>query len=93
MGCGFAATALLVPAFGPESGKIFAYTLIPFVLIALSAATYDVASDGMYMINLNSNQQSIWVGLRSTAFRVGWLLVDGGMLWLVGYVAGKALCR
>lgn len=44
----------------------------------------------MYMINLNSNQQSIWVGLRSTAFRVGWLLVDGGMLWLVGYVAGAS---
>ena len=90
VGIGFAATALLVPALGADSGKIFAYTLIPFILIALSAATYDVASDGMYMINLNPNQQSIWVGLRSTAFRVGWLLVDGGMLWLVGYVAGES---
>lgn len=90
VGIGFVATALLVPALGADSGKIFAYTLIPFVLIALSAATYDVASDGMYMINLNPNQQSIWVGLRSTAFRVGWLLVDGGMLWLVGYVAGES---
>ncbi|MDD4819748.1 MAG: hypothetical protein PHD21_02815, partial [Flavobacteriales bacterium] len=91
VGIGFALTALLVPsvATDADSMKIFTYTLIPFILIALSAATYDVASDGMYMINLNSNQQSIWVGLRSTAFRVGWLLVDGGMLWLVGYVAGE----
>jgi PAT family beta-lactamase induction signal transducer AmpG len=62
----------------------FAPTLVAFIVVSLSAATYDVASDGMYMIHLTPNQQSIWVGLRSTAFRLGWLLVDGGLLWLVG---------
>ncbi|MBQ1968400.1 MAG: hypothetical protein II371_02265 [Flavobacteriales bacterium] len=90
VGIGFTAAALLIPMAGADSGKIFVFTLVPFILIVLSAATYDVASDGMYMINLTPNQQSIWVGLRSTAFRVGWLLVDGGMVWLVGAVAGVA---
>jgi PAT family beta-lactamase induction signal transducer AmpG len=89
VGIGFVAVALIVPATGADTGRIFAWTLIPFVLIALCAATYDVASDGMYMINLDSNQQSVWVGLRATAFRIGWLLVDGGMLWLVGWLAGE----
>ncbi|MDR2912315.1 MAG: hypothetical protein LBV38_03310 [Alistipes sp.] len=89
VGAGFVAVALLVPAAGGDTGRVFVWTLIPFVLIALAAATYDVASDGMYMINLTPGQQSVWVGLRATAFRVGWLLVDGGMLWLVGWAAGE----
>ncbi len=79
VGVAFLCAGLLV-----SSENFFFYTLLAFVVIALSAATYDVASDGMYMIHLNSNQQSVWVGLRSTAFRVGWLLVDGGLLWLLG---------
>ena len=84
VGLAFLATGLLV-----DSPNFFVLTLIMFVVIALSAATYDVASDGMYMIHLTPNQQSIWVGLRSTAFRLGWLLVDGGLLWLLGYLTAK----
>jgi len=72
-----------------HSPDFFTLTLLLFVVIALAAATYDVASDGMYMINLTPNQQSIWVGLRSTAFRLGWLLVDGGLLWLLGFLLVK----
>ena len=84
VGFAFFITGLLV-----DSPHFFALTLVMFIVIALSAATYDVASDGMYMIHLTPNQQSIWVGLRSTAFRLGWLLVDGGLLWLLGFLMSR----
>ncbi len=84
VGISFTAAGFLV-----HSPDFFLMTLMMFIVIALSAATYDVATDGMYMIHLTPNQQSIWVGLRSTAFRIGWLLVDGGLLWLLGYLMAK----
>ncbi|WP_332911479.1 hypothetical protein [Algoriphagus boritolerans] len=38
---------------------------------AFASATNDIASDGMYLIALKPDQQSFFVGMRSTFYRVG----------------------
>ncbi|MBQ0057475.1 MAG: MFS transporter [Bacteroidales bacterium] len=49
-------------------------------VIALVGATYDIACDGHYMLSLNQSQQAFFVGIRSTAYRLGMLFVSGFLL-------------
>lgn len=51
-------------------------------LAALASATYDVACDGFYMLSLTPQQQAFFVGIRSTAYRLGMLFVSGFLLIL-----------
>lgn len=60
------------------------YTLAFFWLMAFSSATHDIAADGFYMISLNSNQQSLFVGIRSTFYRISMIAGQGLTLILAG---------
>ncbi len=57
------------------------------VLIAIASATQDIAIDGYYMDVLDNAQQSLYVGVRNTAYKVGWLLGSGGLVFLAGKLA------
>jgi PAT family beta-lactamase induction signal transducer AmpG len=54
--------------------------------MAFSSATHDVAADGFYMLALNENQQSFYVGLRSTFYRISTIVTQGGLLFCVSYL-------
>jgi len=60
------------------------YTLAFFWLMAFSSATHDIAADGFYMIGLDTNQQSLFVGIRSTFYRISMIAGQGLTLILAG---------
>lgn len=63
-------------------------TLVAFWALALSSATHDIAADGLYIIALDSHQQSLFVGVRSTAYRIATVATQGLLVWLVGRMEG-----
>ena len=74
-----AATLLLclsLPHPGPEQIQAglgvspFVLTLILFYLTAFASATHDIAAEGYYMIALDEHRQSLFVGIRSTFYRI-----------------------
>jgi PAT family beta-lactamase induction signal transducer AmpG len=79
LGAGLAAVALTIP--GPD---FFRWSLAVFWLLAFSAATHDIASDGFYLLTLNSHQQAAFVGVRSTFFRLANIAGQGGLVYLAG---------
>lgn len=55
------------------------------LLFALCASTYDIACDGHYMRVLKPADQAYFVGIRTTAYRIGMLIATGGMTALCGH--------
>lgn len=57
-----------------------------FWLMAFSSATHDIAADGFYILALNENDQALYVGIRSTAYRIGMIFCQGLIVVLAGYL-------
>lgn len=76
-----AAIALTIPA-----PFFFQATLCVFWLMALASATHDIAADGYYMIALTEHQQSWYVGIRSTFYRVATVVGQGVLVILAGTI-------
>ena len=51
---------------------------------AILSATYDISCDGFYMKALSQDAQSFFVGIRNMAYRLGWLLATGVLVWITG---------
>ena len=81
MGVGMAGIAFTLPMAGSLQ-----WTLAIFWLLAFSSATHDVAADGFYMMALSEGDQSFFVGIRSTFYRLATLTAQGGMLILVDWL-------
>lgn len=77
----FAAIAFFIPA-----SAFFRLTLAAFWLVALTSATHDIAADGFYMHGLTTHQQSLYVGIRSTFYRVATVVGQGLLVILAGLV-------
>jgi PAT family beta-lactamase induction signal transducer AmpG len=60
------------------------WTLVACSVIALAAATHDVAADGLYLVGLDAADQARFVGVRNACFRLGRLFVLGFVVWLAG---------
>ena len=87
MSAAFALVAFTLPhpsaeviAGGNADVSLFAVTLVLFWITAFASATHDIAADGFYMLALNPGDQSLFVGIRSTIFGQGVLVVIAGML-------------
>lgn len=55
-----------------------------FWLMAFSSATHDIAADGFYIIGLSEKEQALYVGWRSTFYRIGTIFCQGGLVFLAG---------
>ena len=64
----------------------FTLALILFTITAFCSATHDIAADGYYMIALNEHDQSAYVGLRSTFYRIANIFCQSLLLMLVGWM-------
>jgi PAT family beta-lactamase induction signal transducer AmpG len=71
--------ALTLP--GP---KFFQLSLAVFWLMAFASATHDIAADGFYLLAMPQGQQSAFVGVRSTFYRLATLSAQGGLVYLAG---------
>ncbi|MGM9765272.1 MAG: MFS transporter [Candidatus Cryptobacteroides sp.] len=63
---------------------MFTFTLILFTLTAFASATHDIAADGFYMIALDQGQQSFFVGIRSTFYRLSSIFGQGVLVVIAG---------
>ena len=79
IGAGLAGVAFVIPA-----PFYFQATMAFFWLLAFSSATHDIAADGFYMLGLNSSQQSFFVGIRSTFYRLAMISGQGLLIILAG---------
>ena len=61
----FALIALALPL-----SNYFTYSIALLGLIALSGSTHDIATDGVYINELSSEQQSRWIGWQGAFFNV-----------------------
>lgn len=59
-----------------------------FVLVAFASATHDISADGFYMIALDKQKQSAFVGIRNTFYRGG-LVLGQGLLVMLGGILQK----
>jgi MFS transporter, PAT family, beta-lactamase induction signal transducer AmpG len=57
------------------------------VLMAVASATQDIAIDGFYMDVLDKAQQSYFVGVRNTFYKLAVLLGQGALVWVAGALA------
>ena len=64
--------------------SLFTFTLILFVITAFASATHDIAADGFYMLALNQQQQSFFVGIRSTFYRLSSIFGQGVLVYIAG---------
>ena len=93
MAIGLACVAFTLPnpsdaqiATGAVDASMFSLCLAVFWVIGFASATHDIASDGYYMVALNSNQQSLFVGIRSTAYRLASIFGQGALVVLAGWL-------
>ncbi len=76
--------ALAGIAFSLPATKFFQYTIAFFWLLAFSSATHDIAADGFYMLGLSKHDQSFFVGIRNTFYRLAMLAGQGPLVILAG---------
>ena len=81
IGAGLAGVAFTLP-----TPFYFKATLGFFWLLAFSSATHDIAADGFYMLALDDSQQSFFVGIRSTFYRLAMIMGQGVLIILAGFL-------
>ncbi len=79
-----AVTVALLAWLAPQGH--FTIALILFTITAFCSATHDIAADGYYMIALSEHDQSAYVGLRSTFYRIANIFCQSLLLMLVGWM-------
>ena len=79
-----AVTVALLAWLAPQG--YFTIALILFTITAFCSATHDIAADGYYMIALNEHDQSAYVGLRSTFYRIANIFCQSLLLMIVGWL-------
>ena len=81
LGASLACVALTIPM-----DAFFQYSLAFLWLMAFSSATHDIASDGFYLLAMDSKQQSFFVGIRSTFYRISMVAGQGLLVVFAGYL-------
>ena len=71
-------------AFSIPTAFWFQATMCFFFLIAFCSATHDISADGFYMIELDEHNQTKYVGLRNTFYRLAIIFVNGVLVSLAG---------
>ena len=81
IGAGFAGIAFTLPTSYWLQGS-----LAFFWLLAFASATHDIAADGLYILGLSTHDQSLYVGIRSTFYRIGNIFGQGLLVMLAGWL-------
>jgi PAT family beta-lactamase induction signal transducer AmpG len=78
VGLGLTAFALQLPAY-------FAISIALLAVVAVSAATHDIAADGLYIASLSDKQQAAYAGWQGAFFNAAKFMSLGGLVILAGY--------
>jgi PAT family beta-lactamase induction signal transducer AmpG len=80
------AFALAGIAFTIPTPLFFQLTLAIFWIVGFTSATHDIAADGFYMLALTEHEQSLYVGIRSTFYRVATVAGQGLLVIIAGLI-------
>lgn len=83
------AVAFLIVGLTIPMSNFFILSLAIFWVGAFASASNDVASDGFYMLALAKEQQSFFLGIRSTFYRLSMLTANGLIVILGGFLEQK----
>lgn len=82
VGFGLVALSLQLPSF-------FAVCIALLAIIAFSGATHDIATDGVYMSELNKQEQAKYIGWQGAFYNIAKIVASGGLVWLAGWLLTK----
>ncbi len=80
----FAALAFSLPREVGKPVGAFVPALVIFYVCAMLSATHDIAADGFYMLALDDHRQSLFVGIRSTFYRIASVFGQGVIVVVAG---------
>lgn len=80
------AFALAGIAFSIPTSFFFQLTLAVFWIVGFTSATHDIAADGFYMHALTEHEQSLYVGIRSTFYRIATIAGQGLLVIIAGLI-------
>lgn len=81
IGAGLGGIALTLPM-----DNYLRWTLVFMWLMAFGSATHDIAADGFYMLGLSKHDQTWFVGVRSTFYRLAMISAQGLLIMLAGWL-------
>ncbi len=76
--------SMFIVAFSLRTESFFALSLAAFFAGAFISATYDIATDGFYMLALTEKEQAMFVGLRAAFYRMAMIFGSGFLVYLAG---------
>ena len=75
----FGLIAFLLPV-----SNFFAFVIAMMAVIAVSGATHDIATDGIYLTALDKQTQARYIGWQGAFYNLAKVLANGGMVGLAG---------
>lgn len=78
-GMTFALVALSLPLEG-----FFRYSIALLAIVAISGATHDIATDGVYLSVLSPKLQAKYIGWQGAAYNIAKIVSGGGFVYLAG---------
>jgi len=81
LGLLFAGVAVALPG-----AHFIGLSIVLFWLVAFTSATHDIAADGFYILALSEGNQSFFVGVRNTLYRVATLFVKGPFIFIAAEI-------
>jgi MFS transporter, PAT family, beta-lactamase induction signal transducer AmpG len=75
---------MFVIAFSLRTDSFFFLSLAAFCAGAFISATYDIATDGFYMLSLTEKEQALFVGLRAGFYRLAMIFGTGFLVYIAG---------
>ena len=85
--CGAAGVVAL--AFSLQTPVFFVLSIAICWVIALFSSSHDIATDGFYIMQLKSEEQSFFLGFQSASYQVGKITAQGLLVMLSGYLFSK----
>lgn len=67
----------------------FPASIVVFALAAIASASHDIAADGFYMDALDKHNQTFFVGIRSTFYRIAILASVGLLPLMAGFIQDR----
>ena len=71
-------------AFSLPLNNFFAFSIALLAVIAVSGATHDIATDGVYLNVLSGKLQAEYIGWQGAAYNLAKILTAGGLVFLAG---------
>ena len=76
--------AALALSFQLPTTTFFSISLAILLVGAFISATYDIATDGFYMLALSEEKQAFFVGIRTLCYRLAIIFSTGFLVYLAG---------